>query len=199
MTLLRRIASAAASHEVIEIMRIDRECLSCSTNTHPDSPPRDRVYTSPRWRAAHAFDTSIPGWLVVIPRRHILALDELTLEEAAELGPLLSDLTAALRQVVQCEKTYVALFSEAEGFEHLHFHVIPRRSDLDPAFFGPAVFGLLGGDPALQVPDAARDQIAASLARALPLTPLASKGSLVPEPVVLSGSDWSDSSSTRHS
>ena len=115
----------------------------------------------------------MPGWLVVIPRRHVLALDELTLEESAELGPLLSDLAAALRLVVQCEKTYVAQFSEAEGFAHLHFHVIPRRPGLDPAFLGPRVFGLLGGDPALHVPEDARDQIAASLARALPVRSLA--------------------------
>src|ERR1700678_2311598 len=96
----------------------DRECLSCSANSRSDLPPRDRVYAGLRWRVAHAFGTSMPGWLVVIPRRHVLALDEPTLEESAELGPLLKELTAALREVVQCEKTYVALFSEAEGFEH---------------------------------------------------------------------------------
>jgi diadenosine tetraphosphate (Ap4A) HIT family hydrolase len=78
-----------------------------------------------------------------------------------------------LRQVIQCEKTYVALFSEAEGFAHLHFHVIPRRPGLDPAFLGPRVFGLLGGDPAQHVPETARDQIAASLSHALPVRPLA--------------------------
>jgi diadenosine tetraphosphate (Ap4A) HIT family hydrolase len=152
-------------------MFVDRECVSCITDAGPDSPPRERVYVSSRWRVAHAFGTSVPGWLVVIPRRHVLALDELTLEESAELGPLLSDLTAALRQVVHCDKTYVALFAEAEGFAHLHFHIVPRDHGLDPAFFGPRVFGLLGGDPALDVPETVRDQIAASLADALPVRP----------------------------
>jgi diadenosine tetraphosphate (Ap4A) HIT family hydrolase len=104
----------------------------------------------------------------VIPRRHVLALDELTPEESADLGPLLSDLTAALREVVHCQKTYVALFSEAEGFTHLHFHLIPRSPSLDDAYLGPAVFRLLGGDPARHVPDTTRDQIAADLTRALP-------------------------------
>jgi diadenosine tetraphosphate (Ap4A) HIT family hydrolase len=153
---------------IVEVMPVDHECLSCVTNAHPDPPPRDVIYSSLRWRVAHAFGTSLPGWLVVIPRRHVLALDELTLEESTELGPLLSDLTAALRRVVQCEKTYVALFAEAEGFEHLHVHVIPRGPGLDAAFLGPRVFGLLGGDPALHVPDTGRDQIAAELSRALP-------------------------------
>jgi diadenosine tetraphosphate (Ap4A) HIT family hydrolase len=152
-------------------MPVESECLSCMTSARLHMPPRDRVYASPRWRVAHAFGTSLPGWLVVIPRRHLLALDELTLEESAELGPLLSDLTAALRQVVHCEKTYVGLFAEAEGFAHLHFHVVPRHPSLDPAFFGPRVFGLLGGDPALDVPETVRDQIAASLADALPVRP----------------------------
>jgi hypothetical protein len=45
------------------------------------------VYVGPGWRIAHAFGTSLPGWLVVVPRRHVIVLDELTAEEAADLGP----------------------------------------------------------------------------------------------------------------
>ena len=148
-------------------MPSNRECLSCLTNANPDLPPRERVHVGLRWRAAHAFGTSLPGWLVVIPYRHVLALDELTPEESADLGPLLSDLTAALREVIGCGKTYVALFAEAEGFAHLHFHLIPRPPGPDTAHQGPGVFGLLGGDPARHVSDTTRDQIAADLARAL--------------------------------
>jgi diadenosine tetraphosphate (Ap4A) HIT family hydrolase len=62
----------------------------------------------------------------------------------------------------------VALFAKAEGFSHVHFHVIPRHAGLDPQLRGPRVFGLLGGDPDRNVPDAARDHIAASIAAALP-------------------------------
>jgi hypothetical protein len=36
------------------------------------------------------------GWLVVLPRRHLLALDELSHAEAEALGPLLRAVTAAL-------------------------------------------------------------------------------------------------------
>lgn len=106
--------------------------------------------------------------MVVLPRRHVIALDELAPAEAAELGPLLAGLTAALRQVTGCGKTYVALFAEAEGFQHVHFHVIPRHHDLDPGLRGPRVFGLLGGDPAGHLPDAVMGQIAMRITRALP-------------------------------
>ena len=133
-----------------------------------DMPARDRIYVGLRWRVAHAFGTSLPGWLVVLPRRHVTALDELTPSEAADLGPLLREMTSALRRATQCEKTYVALFAEAEGFSHVHFHVIPRHADLDSNLRGPRVFGLIGGDPAQYVPEAAMDKIAASIAAALP-------------------------------
>jgi|SRR5208282_1505799 len=147
------------------------ECLSCRNNARPDLPPRERVYLGPRWRVAHAFGTSLPGWLVVLPRRHVIALDELTAEEAADLGPLLRAVTSALREVTGCSKTYAALFAEAEGHQHVHFHVIPRQPDLDARLRGPGVFALLGADSASEVPEPARDQIAIELARALRLDP----------------------------
>jgi diadenosine tetraphosphate (Ap4A) HIT family hydrolase len=148
-------------------MTTDRECFTCIHNARVDLAPRERVHVGPRWRVAHAFGTSLPGWLVVLPQRHVIALDELTPEEAADLGPLLTNLTAALREVVGCEKTYVALFAEAEGFQHVHFHVMPRHGDLDPAFRGPRAFGMLGGDPARHVPDDVMDEIATSISGAL--------------------------------
>jgi diadenosine tetraphosphate (Ap4A) HIT family hydrolase len=45
-----------------------------------------------------------------------------------------------------------SLFAEADGFEHVHFHVVPRSPAMDPALRGPRVFGHLGGDPAGHVP-----------------------------------------------
>ena len=150
------------------VMAAESTCLSCMADSQPDLPPRERVYVGPRWRVAHAFGTELPGWLVVFPRRHVVALDELTAAEAADLGPLLRDVSCALRKVTLCEKTYVALFAEAEGFEHIHFHLIPRHANLDHELRGPRVFGLLGGDPARNVPDSVMDQIAVAIAAALP-------------------------------
>jgi hypothetical protein len=68
-------------------------CFSCSNNERTDLPPRERIYIGPGWRVAHAFGTALPGWLVLLPRRHVTALDELTAAEAEELGPLLRAVT----------------------------------------------------------------------------------------------------------
>ena len=73
------------------------------------------------------------------PAWHVIALDELSPAEAAALGPVLRAVTSALREVTGCAKTYVALFAEAEGFGHVHFHVVPRHADLDPQLRGPRI------------------------------------------------------------
>jgi diadenosine tetraphosphate (Ap4A) HIT family hydrolase len=65
---------------------------------------------------------------VVVLRRHAAALDELTVQEAVSLGPLLHAASVALKEAVSCEKTYVILFAEQERYSHVHLHVVPRMS-----------------------------------------------------------------------
>lgn len=57
------------------------------------------------------------------------------------------------------------LFAEAEGFAHLHLHVVPRMADLEPALRGPGVLKHLEG-PA--IPDTERDRMAQQLQQAWP-------------------------------
>ncbi len=144
------------------------DCYSCTREEAADQPPHERVVVTDHWRVAHAFDTSLPGWLVVLPRRHLLSLSELTPAAAAELGPLLSGLTTALEQVTGCAKTYVLLLAEAEGFAHLHLHVVPRMPDQPTEERGPRIFARLGRPEPERVPVAERDRLAAALAAALP-------------------------------
>ncbi len=125
-------------------------CLACPRLAAIDPAPRERIVVTEGWSVAHAFNADLEGWLVVLPRRHVESIDALDRREAEELGPLLWSVSAALRAVVGCEKTYVLQLAESDGFRHVHFHVVPRRADLPDAFAGPKVFGLLA-NPDLEV------------------------------------------------
>jgi diadenosine tetraphosphate (Ap4A) HIT family hydrolase len=76
-------------------------------------------------------------------KRHAEALHELSAEEFSELAGLLKKSSSALREVLRCEKEYVACFGEAEHFNHVHVHVIPRAADLPAELKGPRIFELL--------------------------------------------------------
>ncbi|MFE6911735.1 HIT family protein [Streptomyces erythrochromogenes] len=122
------------------------DCYSCGKEAEAESsglPPRECVAQDRHWRVAHALNTALPGWLVLLPRRHVTAVHDLTDAEASTLGVWQVRLSRALQSVTGCAKTYVVQFAEAEGFAHVHFHIVPRMADLPPEHRGPGVFELL--------------------------------------------------------
>lgn len=143
-------------------------CYSCERSVLGDElPPWEQLYLDDQWRLTLAFDTSLPGWLVLVPLRHLEGLHQLDTDEAENLGRLLRAASVALVDVTSCLKTYVMLFAEAEGFSHLHFHIVPRHAELPEERRGPAVFNYLGAPPERQLPDVDRDQLAAKLRDAI--------------------------------
>jgi diadenosine tetraphosphate (Ap4A) HIT family hydrolase len=143
-------------------------CFSCEqTAAGMHAPLRERIYDDGLWRVAHAFNSALAGWLVLLPRRHVTALADLTPAEAAALGPLLHRLSAALTSVTGCAKTYVLLLAEAQGFAHLHLHVIPRMADLPRERTGVRIFHYLDQPEAAWVSADEMDRIGAAVAEHL--------------------------------
>ncbi|HXA60653.1 MAG TPA: HIT family protein [Streptosporangiaceae bacterium] len=143
---------------------VDADCYSCGDEERFDSlPPRARIAADEYWRVAHAFGTSLPGWLVLLPRRHVTAIADLTDAEAAGLGLWQVRLSRALHQATGCLKTYVAQFAEAEGFGHVHFHVVPRMPDWPEELRGPRVFGLIGQGEQLALSADQMDEMAVKI------------------------------------
>lgn len=143
-------------------------CYACGKESgFDDLPPRERIVADEHWRVVHALDTALPGWLVLLPRRHVTAVHELTDAEAAALGSWQVRLSRALHRVTGCAKTYVVQFAEAEGFAHVHFHIVPRMPDLPRELRGPHVFGLLQRPEQECVPADQADGIAHALRREL--------------------------------
>jgi diadenosine tetraphosphate (Ap4A) HIT family hydrolase len=123
------------------------DCYTCAQEAQSGTlPPRERIAADDLWRVAHAFGTALPGWLVLVPRRHVTSVADLTDAEARALGTWQVRLSRALQEVLGCAKTYVAQFAEAEGFAHVHFHIIPRMADLADEVRGPRIFQLLAAD-----------------------------------------------------
>jgi diadenosine tetraphosphate (Ap4A) HIT family hydrolase len=83
------------------------------------------------------------GWLVLVLKRHAEALHNLSAEELGELATLQWRFAGLLRRELGCEKEYSACFAEAEGFKHIHFHLIARPHDLPGDLNGTRIFAML--------------------------------------------------------
>ena len=146
-------------------------CQTCewgNRRDRGDAPLWDSILRTPSWDVVHCQGTSLAGWIVLVSRRHITSLAELTVDEAAELGPLTAAVSRALPAIVDCQKTYLAQFAEHPLHPHVHVHVIPRAPDMPAEQRGPRVFfECLGVDPALEVPEERKNAIGRALRGAL--------------------------------
>ena len=137
-------------------------CGTCQLIRRRDegaAPIWDSILRTDAWDVVHSYDTSLLGWIVLVPRRHVLAVDELTLEEARELGELLHRVSGFLKEELGCLKTYVMQFAEHPEHPHVHFHVVPRMADLPDEQKGAGIFAYLGVGEA-RVSDAAMTELA---------------------------------------
>ncbi len=124
-----------------------KTCKTCELIAQRDAgiaPLWDCIHRTPYWDVVHSYNTALPGWLVLVLRRHIEAIDTLTSEEAIELGVLLQQVSLALKEVTGCLKTYVIQFAEMAEHPHVHFHVIPRMADQPENRRGTKIFEYLG-------------------------------------------------------
>ncbi len=119
-------------------------CLACAPAAGTAPLPGGTLLRTAHWTVEHCVGPLGVGTLLVKPLRHVTGLHELTVEEAAETGPLLSRVAAAVRAcAAECEQVYVCLWSHAGRTPgHLHFVVQPARtSDIDRhgGAYGPAL------------------------------------------------------------
>lgn len=137
-------------------------CAFCEADV-ADAPPRERAHATGLWRVT-AHRSALPGWMLLMPQRHVESLAALTPTEAAELGQLLREASVVHVDEFGAQKTYVMQF--AEGVKHVHFSLAPRMADLPTERRGAKVSAYNAEDEPLS--DAERDQLARRIGLAWP-------------------------------
>ena len=141
-------------------------CYTCELIDRRDAgkaPLWDSILRTEHWDIVHAYNTSLPGWIVLVLRRHITALSELTESEAIELGSLIRKVSIALQEITSCTKTYVVQFAEQAEHPHVHFHIIHRMADLPEEYTSTRIFNLLGVPDSDRVSEDRMNEIASRL------------------------------------
>ena len=102
-------------------------CSACAEIAGALSAPGGIIFDDGLWFVSHHTGPyTDPGELIVRTRRHCESLSELTVAEAAALGPLLRACVAAIAHVVVSERIYAVSFNER--VRHVHFLLLPRTA-----------------------------------------------------------------------
>ena len=123
------------------------DCYSCELVARRDdgtAPLWDNILRTEHWDVVHHFETALPGWLVLVARRHIATVAELTEAEASEMGLLIRDVSLALKHVTDCQKTYILQFADHPQHPHVHVHIAPRMKDQPDNRRGPRIMEYTG-------------------------------------------------------
>ena len=145
-------------------------CKTCALVARRDAgvaPLWDRIHRTAHWDVVHSYNTSLLGWLVLVSRVHRDSIDQLTEEEALELGVLIRKASIALKELAGCVKTYVMQFAEDPEHPHVHFHVVPRMAEQPAELRGARVFGYLGASEEERVSEEAMNAFAQEVRRVL--------------------------------
>lgn len=121
-----------------------KNCLSClSLAGVKRISPGPNIYNGKYWTVDHAYPVGLFGWLVIVPKRHVIALHNLKPAEWSELTSIQQRVIKALHKVLKTDKEYSVCFAEQAGYSHIHFHIIPRTKAIPKELRGSKVFKMM--------------------------------------------------------
>jgi diadenosine tetraphosphate (Ap4A) HIT family hydrolase len=101
-------------------------CLACDLSSGRQALPGGRIFATEDWVVEHCVGPLGVGTLVLKPLRHCTAVASLSPSECAQLGPLLQQTAACVRELTGADQVYVCLWSHADWVPgHIHFVVQP--------------------------------------------------------------------------
>ena len=147
-------------------------CVLCVRAAGLDATDPGWLLRTDCWGVSMHPAVPVSSWVAVQTMRHTEGLADMNRSEAAELGPVLSAVCAAVTRVTGSQKVYT--YSLGEGCPHTHVLVGPPGAGLRGGAF---IAALLGRDPSL-ADQAAADRTAVELTGDLSSRYLQMKGDI---------------------
>ena len=145
-------------------------CAVCATLSGPGR--LEPVYEDALWHVRPAASPpGVPGWMMMISRRHVGGPAHFNEEEARAFGLALRHFERVLEQVTGALRVYTAAMGESSP--HFHAHMVPRLAVMPKDAKGWGVFDLERAAKAgeIAVDDAEVRRVAEAYARALAANP----------------------------
>jgi diadenosine tetraphosphate (Ap4A) HIT family hydrolase len=90
--------------------------------------PAAAIYEDDLWHVRHAEPAGVPGWMLLITKRHVGGPAHFDDIEARAFGPALRHFERVLEQVTGALRIYTAAMGESHP--HFHAHMVPRYAQM---------------------------------------------------------------------
>jgi diadenosine tetraphosphate (Ap4A) HIT family hydrolase len=102
--------------------------------------PSTPLYEDDLWHVRHAEPAGVPGWMLLITKRHVGGPAHFDDAEARAFGPALRHFERVLEEVTGALRIYTAAMGESHP--HFHAHMVPRTRDMPRGASAWSVFDL---------------------------------------------------------
>jgi diadenosine tetraphosphate (Ap4A) HIT family hydrolase len=113
-------------------------CGVCQLLYGPAAEPA--LYEDALWQVRPASPAGVPGWMMLITKRHVGGPAHFDDHEARVFGLALRHFERVLEQVTGALRIYTAAMGESHP--HFHAHMVPRYAEMPRAAKGWSVFDL---------------------------------------------------------
>src|SRR4029079_14141052 len=86
------------------------------------------LYEDDLWHVRHAEPAGVPGWMLLITKRHVAGPAHFDEREAAAFGKALRHFERVLEEVTGALRIYTAAMGESHP--HFHAHMVPRYATM---------------------------------------------------------------------
>src|SRR5258708_891145 len=102
-------------------------CAVCASLAGPER--KTPIFEDDLWHVRHASAPSgVPGWMMLISRRHVAGPAHFDDREARTFGPVLRHFQRVLEEVTGALRIYTAAMGESSP--HFHAHMVPRTATM---------------------------------------------------------------------
>lgn len=137
-------------------MRHDPNCGVCASLVGPQR--REPIFENDLWHLRHDdAPAAVPGWLMLITRRHVQGPAHFDDLEATSFGPTVCRIERLLEEVSGALRVYTAALGES--WQHFHAHLVPRYATMPRDAKAWSVFDLQRAARAGEIPAADSGQI----------------------------------------
>jgi diadenosine tetraphosphate (Ap4A) HIT family hydrolase len=120
------------------------ECGICQLLAGPN------LFEDDLWCVRHAEPAGVPGWMLLISKRHVAGPAHFDQREAAVFGLALRHFERVLEEVTGALRIYTAAMGESHP--HFHAHMVPRYATMPRDAKAWSVFDLQRAVAAGEVP-----------------------------------------------
>ncbi len=105
--------------------------MTCSICSYLNDLPSERIlWEDEYWICGPLLD--VPGWTMVMTRRHAEGIWSLSDAEASRFGPLMRDIAQTVKAVTGAQRVHFAAMGEVAP--HYHNAILPRRPGEQPVW-----------------------------------------------------------------